>query len=79
MGEMMMKIGATKPVMKDTRPILKGVSRARGGVEKENNWAYSKSIYRICTESRTEGQVDRAVLFMSRDVFWPTFPWKADL
>jgi hypothetical protein len=23
MGEMMMKIGATKPVMKDTRPILK--------------------------------------------------------
>jgi len=26
MGEMMMKIGATKPVMKDTSPILKGVS-----------------------------------------------------
>lgn len=29
-----MKIGATKPVMKDTRPILKGVLKARSRVEK---------------------------------------------
>jgi hypothetical protein len=29
MGEMMMKIGATKPVMKDTMPILKGGLGAR--------------------------------------------------
>ena len=29
MGEMMMKIGATKPVMKDTMPILKRMLGAR--------------------------------------------------
>jgi hypothetical protein len=29
MGEMMMKIGAIKPVMKDTMPILNGVTGPR--------------------------------------------------
>jgi hypothetical protein len=46
MGEMMMKIGATKPVMKDTMPILKGVSRARWKVEKRESRDYERSIYR---------------------------------
>jgi hypothetical protein len=37
MGEMMMKIGATKPVMKDTMPILKGVLGARWEVGKRKS------------------------------------------
>jgi len=46
MGEMMMKIGATKPVMKDTSPILKGVSEAQQRFVKSGMRVYYRSIYR---------------------------------
>jgi hypothetical protein len=60
MGEMMMKIGATKPVMKDTRPILKEC-RGRGGVEsaKRENLDYNESIYCDMYRGRTDGAVER--------------------
>jgi len=46
MGETMMKIGATKPVMKDTRPILKEC-RERDDRSKGRRVDYNKSIYRV--------------------------------
>ena len=38
MGEIIMKIGATKPVTKDTMPILKGVPGIARELQKEDNW-----------------------------------------
>lgn len=66
MGEMMMKIGATKPVMKDTSPILKGVSGARRKFEREN-LDYNESIYCICTKRKTKDGIERVRMLGVKD------------
>jgi hypothetical protein len=55
MGEMMMKIGATKPVMKDTSPILKGVLEARRRFVKRGIRVYYGSIYRDMYREENRG------------------------
>jgi len=56
----MMKIGATKPVMKDTRPILKECrGRGRDESAKRENLDYNESIYCDMYRGRTDGAVER--------------------
>jgi hypothetical protein len=73
MGEMMMKIGATKPVMKDTRPILKEC-RGRGRDENAKISTTMSPSIMICTEGRTGGAIERVGRFAVKMWTLANFP-----
>lgn len=52
MGEIMMKIGAMKPVMKDTTPILKRAPDARKWLERSCNVSIMRPSMLICTRKK---------------------------